>query len=68
MFIALDKIHNQGLKKAVVVVPENLLGPASTMNPSAISAFGQTGTSSHSGICVMHPARTAARLKVLGHS
>src|ERR1700679_3207928 len=26
MFIALDKLHNQGLKKAIIVVPEKAIG------------------------------------------
>ncbi len=26
MFIALDKLHNQGLKKAIIVVPEKTIG------------------------------------------
>lgn len=26
MFVALDKLKNQGLKKAIIAVPENLLG------------------------------------------
>ena len=26
MFIALDKLHNQGLKQAIVVVPEKVIG------------------------------------------
>lgn len=33
MFIALDKLENQGLKQAIIVVPENPLAPASTTSP-----------------------------------
>ncbi len=32
MFIALDKLHNQGLKQAIIVVPESRSGPASLMS------------------------------------
>ncbi len=32
MFIALDKLHNQGLKQAIIVVPERS-APASTTSP-----------------------------------
>ena len=30
MFIALDKLHNQGLKQAIIVVPEKTMAQAST--------------------------------------
>jgi superfamily II DNA or RNA helicase len=38
MFIALDKLHNQGLKKAVIVVPEKSIG--SSFNDEPLSKFG----------------------------
>ena len=38
MFIALDKIHNQGLKKAVVVVPEKSIG--ASFHDEPLSDFG----------------------------
>ena len=38
MFIALDKLHNQGLKQAIVVVPEKSIG--SSFNDEPLSAFG----------------------------
>lgn len=38
MFIALDKLHNQGLKQAVVVVPEKSIG--SSFNDEPLSDFG----------------------------
>ncbi len=38
MFIALDKIHNQGLKQAVIVVPEKSIGASFQDEP--LSKFG----------------------------
>lgn len=38
MFIALDKLHNQGLRKAIVVVPEKSIG--SSFNDEPLSKFG----------------------------
>src|ERR1700733_722545 len=38
MFIALDKLHNQGLKKAIIVVPEKTIG--SGFNDEPLSANG----------------------------
>ncbi len=38
MFVALDKLHNQGLKKAVIVVPEKSIG--SSFNNEPLSKFG----------------------------
>ena len=38
MFIALDKLHNQGLKKAVIVVPEKSIGSSFADEP--LSKFG----------------------------
>lgn len=38
MFIALDKLHNQGLKKAIIVVPERSIG--SSFNDEPLSKFG----------------------------
>ena len=38
MFIALDKLHNQGLKKAIIVVPEKSIG--SSFNSEPLSKFG----------------------------
>ncbi len=33
MFIALDKLHNQGLKKAIIVVPEKTIGASFNSEP-----------------------------------
>jgi superfamily II DNA or RNA helicase len=38
MFVALDKLHNQGLKQAIVVVPEKSIG--SSFNDEPLSKFG----------------------------
>ncbi|WP_377512855.1 DEAD/DEAH box helicase [Octadecabacter sp. R77987] len=38
MFIALDKLHNQGLKQAIVVVPEKSIG--SSFNNEPLSDYG----------------------------
>lgn len=38
MFIALDKLHNQGLKQAVIVVPEKTIGASFADEP--LSKFG----------------------------
>ena len=38
MFIALDKLHNQGLKQAIIVVPEKSIG--SSLADEPLSKFG----------------------------
>ncbi|WP_226341391.1 DEAD/DEAH box helicase [Halomonas sp. 'Soap Lake  len=38
MFIALDKLHNQGLKQAIIVVPEKSIG--SSFNDELLSNYG----------------------------
>ncbi len=38
MFIALDKLHNQGLRKAIIVVPERSIG--SSFNDEPLTKFG----------------------------
>lgn len=38
MFIALDKLHNQGLKKVLIVVPEKSIG--SSFNDEPLSKYG----------------------------
>lgn len=39
MFIALDKLHNQGLKKAIIVVPEKSIGASFNNEPLKASGF-----------------------------
>jgi superfamily II DNA or RNA helicase len=38
MFIALDKLHNQGLKQAIIVVPEKTIG--ASFNDEPLTQFG----------------------------
>lgn len=38
MFIALDKLHNQGIKKAIIVVPEKSIG--ASFNNEPLSQYG----------------------------
>jgi superfamily II DNA or RNA helicase len=38
MFVALDKLHNQGLKQVIIVVPEKSIG--ASFNDEALSQFG----------------------------
>src|SRR5665213_3788804 len=38
MFIALDKLHNQGLKQAIIVVPEKAIG--ASFNDEPLSKYG----------------------------
>jgi superfamily II DNA or RNA helicase len=38
MFIALDKLHNQGIKQAIIVVPEKTIG--ASFNDEPLSTFG----------------------------
>src|SRR5690554_8218383 len=38
MFIALDKLHNQGLRQAIIVVPEKSIGSSFADEP--LSKFG----------------------------
>ncbi len=38
MFVALDKLHNQGIKKAIIVVPEKSIG--ASFNNEPLSTFG----------------------------
>ena len=38
MFIALDKLHNQGIKQAIIVVPERSIGSSFANEP--LSKFG----------------------------
>lgn len=38
MFVALDKLHNQGIRQAIVVVPEKAIG--ASFNDESLTAFG----------------------------
>src|SRR5205085_9642543 len=39
MFIALDKLHNQGLRQAIIVVPERTIGASFNDEPLTQSGF-----------------------------
>jgi len=39
MFIALDKLHNQGLRQAIIVVPERSIGASFDSEPLSASGF-----------------------------
>ena len=42
MFIALDKLHNQGLRQAIIVVPERTIGASFNDEPlSQIRLLGR---------------------------
>ena len=59
MFIALDKLHNQGLKQAIIVVPERSIGGELRRRAAdASTASGPTGRSSRSGTSATRRAPT----------
>jgi hypothetical protein len=60
MFVALDKLKNQGLKQAIIVVPEKSIGASFNDEPLSRSASGPTGMSSRSGTSATRPATTTA--------
>jgi hypothetical protein len=64
MFIALDKLHNQGLKQAVIVVPEKTIGASFHDEPLTRFGFWATGLFSRNGICAMRPARIMAEKSI----
>ena len=49
MFIALDKLQNQGLKQAIIVVPERSIGGSFADEKLGSWVLGQTGSSSRNG-------------------
>jgi hypothetical protein len=55
MFIALDKLHNQGIKQAIIIVPERSIG-GSFADAALSKAFGPIGQSNRNGICATHQA------------
>lgn len=62
MFIALDKLANQKLKQAIIVVPEKSIGASFHDEPLRQWGFLPTGRWSRSGIFATHRERiTAAR-------
>jgi hypothetical protein len=61
MFIALDKLENQNLKQAIIVVPEKAIGSSFHDQPLSSLAFGAIGKLSRSGISATHQETTAAK-------
>ena len=60
MFIALDKLKNQGLKKAIIV-PEQPIGSSFHDEPLSKNGFFVTGKLEQGGICVMRQDLMGAR-------
>ena len=61
MFIALDKLHNQGLKQAIIVVPEKAIGASFHDEPlSQVRLLGRLDRRSRNGTSATRPARTMA--------
>lgn len=53
MFIALDKLHNQGLKKAIIVVPEKSIGASFNNEPLTEYGFYWDWTvAAHRNLCL----------------
>ncbi len=62
MFVALDKLHNQGVKQAIIVVPEKSIGASFHDEPYRSSASLRIGRLCRSGTSATRPAtKTAAR-------
>ena len=61
MFIALDKLHNQGLKQAIIVVPEKIdRRELQRRAADQVRLLGRLDASSRNGISATRPARTTA--------
>jgi hypothetical protein len=60
MFIALDKLHNQGLRQAIVVVPERSIG-GSFADEALTQSTASTGTGRlrRNGTCATRRASTS---------
>ena len=56
MFIALDKLAHQGLKQAIIVVPEKAIGASFHDEPLSKYGFGPTGMWSRNGTSATRPA------------
>ena len=59
MYIALDKLANQSVKQAIIVVPERSIGAASPIQRSPNPASGSTGRSCLSGTSATPLASTS---------
>ena len=60
MFIALDKLHNQGLKQAIIVVPEKSIGASFHDEPLTKFGFWADWRWSRNGTSATRRARTTA--------
>ncbi len=49
MFIALDKLHNQGLKQAIIIVPERSIGGSFADEKLSAHGFWADWTVNHNG-------------------
>jgi hypothetical protein len=58
MFIALDKLHNQGLKQAIIVVPEKSIGASFSDEPLSKYGFWADWTVKPQWNCAMRRGRT----------
>jgi hypothetical protein len=58
MFIALDKLHNQGVKKAITVVPERSIGGSFADEPFSRNGFFADWELSRAGISATRRAST----------
>ena len=61
MFVALDKLNNQGVNKAIIVVPEKSIGSSFNDEPLVNLVSGLIGSCCQNGIYVMHLVKMAAR-------
>ena len=61
MFIALDKITNQGLKQTIITVPERSIGLALMTSHYPSLASGLIGLCHLNGTCVMLQVKMVAR-------
>jgi replicative superfamily II helicase len=60
MFIALDKLQNQGLRQVIIVVPEKAIGASFYDEPLTEYGFWEDCAWSRSGTPATLPARTTA--------
>ena len=56
MFIALDKLQNQGLRQAIIVVPERSIGASFHDEPLTQFGFWADWSVARNGISAMRPA------------
>ncbi len=66
MFIALDKLHNQGLRQAIIVVPRSRSGRALPTSRSPGSASGPTGRWSRGGTSAIRQATDGGKVNSVG--